>query len=95
MIKNFLNPERHHNPFSGSKVTAILLKGWILPIGEATSGRVCSCSLSSRLVYEYSLQSEVPSPIRFKIKGGLVQALHTDGWMKNADYAMLYLLHDI
>ena len=28
MIKNFLNPEGHQNPFSGSKVTAILLKGW-------------------------------------------------------------------
>ena len=35
MIKNFLNPEGHHNPISGSKVTAILLKGWILPIGGA------------------------------------------------------------
>ena len=28
------NPEGHHNPMSGSKVTAILLKQWILPIGE-------------------------------------------------------------
>ena len=27
MIKNFLNPEGHQNPFSGSKVMAILLKG--------------------------------------------------------------------
>ena len=38
MIKNFLNPEVHQNPFSGSKVTAILLKGWIWPIGGASSG---------------------------------------------------------
>ena len=38
MIKNFLNPQGHQNPISGSKVTAILLKGWILPIGEASSG---------------------------------------------------------
>ena len=28
MIKNFLNPKGHQNPFSVSKGTAILLKGW-------------------------------------------------------------------
>ena len=33
MIKNFLNPEGHQNPINGSEVIAILLKGWILPIG--------------------------------------------------------------
>ena len=38
VIKNFLNPEGHQNPISGSKVTAILLKGWILPIGGASAG---------------------------------------------------------
>ena len=38
MIKSFLNPEGHQNPISGSKVTAILLKGWIWPIGEASAG---------------------------------------------------------
>ena len=38
MIKNFLNPEGHQNPFSGSKLTAILLKGWIWPIGGVASG---------------------------------------------------------
>ena len=27
MIKNFLNPEGHQNPISGSKVTAILQRG--------------------------------------------------------------------
>ena len=37
MIKSFLNPEGYQNPFSGSKVTAILLKGWILPIGGASA----------------------------------------------------------
>ena len=50
MIKIFLNPEWHQNPTSGSKVLAILLKGWILPIGGASSGRVCARSLRSRLV---------------------------------------------
>ena len=38
VIKNFLNTKGHPNPISGSKVTAILLKGWILPIGRASSG---------------------------------------------------------
>ena len=33
MIKNFLNPKVHQNPFSGLKVTPILLKVWIWPIG--------------------------------------------------------------
>ena len=50
MTKNFLNSEGHQNPISGSKVTAILLKGWILPVSGASSGRVCVCSLRSRLV---------------------------------------------
>ena len=38
MIKNFQNPEGHQNPISGSKVMVILLKGWILPTGGASSG---------------------------------------------------------
>ena len=37
-IKNSLSPEGYQNRISGSKVTAILLKGWILPIGGATAG---------------------------------------------------------
>jgi hypothetical protein len=38
VINNFLNPEGHQNSISGSKVTAILLKGWILPIVGASAG---------------------------------------------------------
>ena len=38
MKKNILNPKGPQNPLSGSKVTAILLKGWILPIGGASAG---------------------------------------------------------
>ena len=34
----------------GLKVTTIFLNGWILPTGEVASGRVCACSLYSRLV---------------------------------------------
>ena len=39
MIKSFLNSEGHQNPINGSKVMAILLKGWIWPIGEASAGQ--------------------------------------------------------
>ena len=34
----------------GSKVTGILLNVYILPIDGVASGRVCACSLPSRLV---------------------------------------------
>jgi hypothetical protein len=48
---NFLNPEGQQNAINNSKVTVILLKGWILPISGVASGRVCACSLRSRLVF--------------------------------------------
>ena len=51
MIKNFLSLEGHKNPFSGSKVTSILLKMWILPIGGASVGEGLPCSPRSRLVF--------------------------------------------
>ena len=50
IFKEILNPKGHPNCIYGSKVTAILLNVWILPIGGASWGRVCSCSLRSRLV---------------------------------------------
>ena len=37
VIKTFLNPEGHQNLINGSKVTAILLKGWISPVGGASA----------------------------------------------------------
>ena len=55
ILKENLNPTGHPNRITGSKVTAILLNGWILSIGGASSGRVCSCSLRSRLVLIYKL----------------------------------------
>ena len=50
-----LNPKGHSNCITGSKVKVILLNGWILPIAEASSGRVCACSLRSRLVFKQTL----------------------------------------
>ena len=37
LIKTFLNLKGHQNPINGSKVTAILLKGWILPVGGSSA----------------------------------------------------------
>ena len=51
VITKILNPEGHKNPISGLKFTTILLKWWIWPIGEVVLGRVCACSLRSKLVY--------------------------------------------
>ena len=50
-MKSFLNPEGHQNRISGSKVMVILLKGLLLLIGRLAPGRVCTCSLRSRLVF--------------------------------------------
>ena len=49
LMHNFLNLKEHQNRLTGSKVIAILLKGWILLIGAVALGRVCACTLRSRL----------------------------------------------
>ena len=38
VIKKFPNPKGHQNAITGSTITAILLKRWIWPIGEASAG---------------------------------------------------------
>ena len=40
IFKEIQNPKGHLNHITGLKVTAILLNGWILPTGGASSGRV-------------------------------------------------------
>ena len=52
VIKNFLNPKGHHNRISGSKVTVILLKGWILPIGGASAVEGLLSTGLPRLVFK-------------------------------------------
>ena len=52
-IKNFLNPEEQQNPIHGSKVTADLLKGWILPIGGASAVEGLQSTGLPRLVPKY------------------------------------------
>ena len=51
VIKTSLNPGGLQNCISGSKVTSILLKGWILPIGGASSLEGLRSTGLPRLVY--------------------------------------------
>ena len=44
---------------TGSKVTTILLDGWVLPVGEVASGRVCACFLGSGVQFSAMLHSAV------------------------------------
>ena len=44
-MKNFINPKGHQNCISSLKVTTILLKWCILPVGGVASGRVCAAGL--------------------------------------------------
>ena len=47
ILKEILNFGGHPNCIAGSKVTAILLNGWILPLGGASAVK----GLRSRLVF--------------------------------------------
>ena len=51
VIKTFLNPEGHQNLINGSKVTAILLKGWISPVGGASAVEGLRSTGLPRLVF--------------------------------------------
>ena len=42
ILLGILNLGGHSNHITGSRVTAILLNGLILPIGGVASGRVCN-----------------------------------------------------
>ena len=53
VVKNFVSIKGHQNCIVGSKVTVILLKDWILPIGGVALERVCACSLRRRSVFTY------------------------------------------
>ena len=56
LIKNCLNPEGNQNHITGSKVTAIILKGQILPIGGVALGRICVCSRQQAYLLKYTKQ---------------------------------------
>ena len=81
MIKDFLNPEGHQNPINGSKVTAILLKRWIWPIGGVASGRICACSLHTSLVSTGCSKITVQNRNFWRSK--IMVPNHNFGWSKN------------
>ena len=60
IFSDILNLEGHLNRCIGSKVTAILLNGWILPTGGAASGRVCPAACAAGLFFSWtgSLQKD-------------------------------------
>ena len=51
VIETFLNAKGHQNPINGSKVTAVLLKGWILPFGGASAVKGLQSMWLPRLVF--------------------------------------------
>ena len=64
MIKNFLGPKGHQNCIGGSKVTAILLMGWILPIGAASAVEGLRSTGLPGLVYIYIPTSKADTVYR-------------------------------
>ena len=75
-FKEILNLEEHLNQFISSKVTAILVNRGILPRGGVVSGRVCDCSLCSRLVFLHdfycpiSMLTHILHPVYSRYVGG-------------------------
>ena len=65
-IKTFLNPKGHQNRISGSKVTVILLKGRILPIGGASVVEGLRSTGLPRLVFLLSALVERFSFVRMR-----------------------------
>ena len=59
MIKSFLNHEGHQNPISGSKVTTILLKMLIWPIGEASAGEGLRLKPAQQACFYWDKQSGI------------------------------------
>jgi hypothetical protein len=61
VVKTFLNPGAHQNRITGSKRIAVFMDVDTLPIGGVAMGRVCGCSLRSRLVLLKGLRSWISS----------------------------------
>ena len=75
MIKTFLNPEGHQNSITGSKVTAILLKGWISPVGGASAVEGLQSTGLPRLVLK--LFGEVHCMDKYLDQGSAVECTAT------------------
>ena len=82
IFQEILNLKGHPNCITGSKVTAIFLKEWILPIGGASSGRVCVCSLRSRLV-SFNINHENFGPSSYVVCSSVTSLDSQRGWTRN------------
>ena len=51
IVSEVLNVEEHQNGLIGTKFTAILMNGWILPTGGVASGRVCPAACAAGLLF--------------------------------------------
>ena len=60
IFSEILNLEVHHNHCIGSKVTAILLNGSILPTGGVASGKVCIGKGLHKQLQELLLKPSIP-----------------------------------
>ena len=82
-IRTFLNPEGHPNPITGSKVTAILLKGWILPIGgiSAVEG-LRSTGLHPLVPSLYHDSKSIPWVILYIMSPNLYHKLKSIPWLQ-------------
>ena len=58
VTKNFLNPKGHQNVIGASKVTAILLKKGILPIGGASAGEGLLLQPAQQVCFNLSLHQK-------------------------------------
>ena len=72
-IKIFLNFKGYQNPISGSKVMAIDWRGGFCLLVELQRGRVCSCSLRSRLVFSINGISITLQHMKLRHNSGLQQ----------------------
>ena len=79
MMKSFLNPEGHQNCISGSKVTIILPKRLILPIGGVALGRVCACSLRPAL-FGHIINTVLPDNAKTFILEEIKHNVEDDNW---------------
>ena len=71
MIKTFINPKGHQNLIKSLKVTAILLKGWISPVGGASAVEGLQSTGLPRLVLK--LFSEVHCMDKYLNQGSAVE----------------------
>ena len=67
----------------------IFLNGWILPIGRASLGSVCACSLRSRLVFKKSSLTILPLCFSYVSLTGEGKKMSQEGFKREKNYFLL------